>query len=68
MCQSHSVARSVAVWPQTCAGTRAAGEAAQIRVRFVAKRKKNGQNDLLSDATNGYTSAQQNAANGQRAI
>lgn len=34
----------------------------------ICGQKENGQNDLLDDATNGYTSEQQNAANGQRAI
>lgn len=34
----------------------------------ISGQKENGQNDLLDDATNGYTSEQQNAANGQRAI
>lgn len=34
----------------------------------ISGQKENGQNDLLDDATNGYTSEQQNAAYGQRAI
>lgn len=50
------------VWPhQTCASKRAAGaeeQGSRAAGRFqICGQKENGQNDLLADATNGYTQA-----------
>lgn len=68
VCQKRQMCQSVcqAAWPmrqQEVEGKgKGKGEAE------ICGQKENGQNDLLDDATNGYTSEQQNAANGQRAI
>lgn len=60
MCQSVCQA----AWPMRQQEVEGIGEGEAE----ISGQKENGQNDLLDDATNGYTSEQQNAANGQRAI